>query len=107
MVYEKPFWNLNSLGCQFIWLSERDENNSKEWFKNLVGFECLRNHDNILLGWIYGCEEYENLSDEVVQKDCTKILMKFYDRNDIPEPIKLIRYLFINFIKFIITKLQL
>ena len=91
MVYEKPFWNENSLGFQFIWLNEND-NYKREWFRNLVGFECLQNHDNILLGWIYGCEEYEKLSDEIVKNECTKLFMKFTGRDDIPEPKDIIRH---------------
>ena len=94
LIYEEPFWDENSLGIQLVWQNELNDKN-KKWYKNIVGFERVKNHDSILLGWLFGCEDYENLSDEIVQKDCTDVLMKFLSRSDIPNPIKIIRYLII------------
>ena len=73
-----------------VWVG--NEGSKDDWFRNIIGIECLKNHDNILCAWLYGCESYEDLSDQVVMKDCVKVLKQFLARDDIPEPVKLIRY---------------
>jgi spermine oxidase len=99
LVYDKPFWKKNMNGFHPIWLlkknetvlSKLDEINETNWFENISYFETVKDHKNILVAWCSG-DFVEKLSDEKINHDCTMVLRKFFNDNNIPEPIKIIKY---------------
>ncbi len=72
-------------------LSKLDEINETNWFENISYFETVKDHKNILVAWCSG-DFVEKLSDEKINHDCTMVLRKFFNDNNIPEPIKIIKY---------------
>lgn len=62
-----------------------------KWHEDICSFEPAINHKNILIGWIGGNYYHECLSDQEISKQCTLTLRKFLARDDIPEPVDVIR----------------
>ena len=105
MFYDSPFWSDNLEGMHVIWLPESNSDkdstslldrlgnfNESNWFENISYFEPVENHSNILSGWIGGCEFFEKFDDEKVATDCTALLRRLLNRNDIPMPKYIKRY---------------
>ncbi|CAF0718372.1 unnamed protein product [Brachionus calyciflorus] len=99
LVYEKPFWNENLELINPIWNIEsrekmfetlKNKNVKTRWFEDICSFCTANNNKNVLIGWIAG-NYHESLSNDEIKRDCTILLRKFLGREDIPEPIDLVR----------------
>ncbi len=106
--YEKPFWDESLSGLEPIWLLDEnkgetilnkldkfDENN---WFESISYFTVQKDHKNVLCAWLSGCEFFEKFSNEKISNDCTLLLRKFLNNNNIPEPIKILKYIYYYFL---------
>ena len=58
----------------------------REWFEDISKFEVVNSYPNALSVWVAGSEWFEKLNDQEIAFECTKILRKFLNNNDIPEP---------------------
>ena len=104
--YNQPFWaeNLrNAVSINLVWLPETENfsleqlnhhSSAKKWFENIGLFEVATNNPNVLIGWISGDPEYENLDDETVKNECTKLLRLFTGNSNFPEPESILRYIY-------------
>jgi outer membrane protein insertion porin family len=63
---------------------------SERLITRLGYFETVKDHKNILVAWCSG-DFVEKLSDEKINHDCTMVLRKFFNDDNIPEPIKIIK----------------
>ena len=64
----------------------------------------MRSYPNTLSAWIAGSEHFELLDDNTIAEECTKLLRKFLNDSNVPEPEKITRsfilykiYLLISF----------
>ena len=106
LIYDKSVWSdkfKQAEGFYLIWLPEDDNqsysvenlnhhNSKKAWYENISAFEVAEGNENVLIGWISGNEEYEQLEDQVIQKECTRLLRKFMCDPNFPEPLSILRY---------------
>ncbi len=99
LVYEKPFWNEDLVGIYPIHLLESSESvfknlgelSASNWFESICYFETGKDNKKVLCAWMSGCGFCEGFSDEVIARDCTEYLRRLLKRNDIPEPISVLR----------------
>ena len=70
-------------------------------FESICYFEPVINQDNILCAWLSGCKFFEKFDHEKIKNDCTHVLKKMLNRDDIPLPKSLIMLVMINKIFFI------
>ena len=98
LIYEKPFWSPDLDGIYPINLMEENESiqskinmfNDTNWFEQIAYFEPVRNQDNILCAWI-GSQIFENYDNQKIISDCTLFLRGLLGRQEIPEPIKILK----------------
>ena len=101
LFYEKPFWDECLSGIQPIWLLNENETilsklndiDELNWYESISYFDRVKDHKNVLCAWLSGCEFFEQFSNEKISNDCTLVLKKFLNNNNIPEPIKILKYL--------------
>jgi len=93
--YDKPFWNKNFSSLHMIFLPKTKEDmdyqlscqhSDQYWYRDLSSFRLLQSEKNVLWTSIYNNENFEKLNDKEVSQKCTKMLRKFLNQNDIPEP---------------------
>ncbi|XP_076373029.1 spermine oxidase-like [Tachypleus tridentatus] len=91
LVFDTPFWSDSDLGFQFVWTSSTEE--SSEWVRGIRGFDTVKGHSNVLLGWISGkdAELMQTLGEEEVKIRFAVLLRTFLGRNDITLPSNVIR----------------
>jgi hypothetical protein len=101
--YDKPYWGeslRNAEGINLIWLPEAEDflmeelnhhSSAKKWYENLGIFEVATNNPSILIGWMSGDEAYENLDEETIKTELTKLLRLFTGNPDFPEPKSILR----------------
>jgi len=93
--FEKPWWNSNWGGVNFLSHSA-EQPSPKEWVQHILGFHTVRNHPNLLVGWITGAaaREAENLPEIQVLETCSQRLRNHLNSDVLyTEPIALIRSL--------------
>jgi len=101
LFYSEPFWNESLDLIHLVWLPE-DENfqldrlihrnsNRRVWTEDICKVEVCRGCPSALCLWIAGCEFFEELDDEKVSFECTKLLRRFLNSYSIPEPISIER----------------
>ncbi|XP_022249164.1 spermine oxidase-like isoform X2 [Limulus polyphemus] len=91
LVFDTPFWSDSDLGFQLVWTSNTEA--SSEWVRGIRGFDTVKGHSNVLLGWISGkdAELMQTLGEEEVKIKCAFLLRMFLGRSDIPLPRRVIR----------------
>lgn len=85
--FESRWWEDGWKGLQLLWNEDHDDNS--HYTKFISGFDvAYPSPDNTLVGWIggRGAVEMEKLDDQVISKDLMKIIRKFLNRQDIPDP---------------------
>ncbi|XP_068103190.1 peroxisomal N(1)-acetyl-spermine/spermidine oxidase-like isoform X3 [Hyperolius riggenbachi] len=88
--FSEPFWPEDCAGIQFVWTKgpESSEGYSEslkgaswrsQWYKKIVGFDCVPMHRSTLCGWITGlaAEHMETLPETEVGEVCTRLLKQF------------------------------
>lgn len=88
--FEHVFWKPQDRGFQLIWTRKHPQ--FPEWVYDITGFDVMRGHRNVLLGWIggQGGRDIENETDEQVSKTCTNILKLFLPNEVVTEPISVV-----------------
>ncbi len=96
MFYDSPFWSKNVELINIIWLPDNEnfrvdrlnhrDDSRKLWFENICKFEVVHSMPNCLSAWVAGSEEFEQLDDESIARDCTKVLRRFLGNDSIPMP---------------------
>ncbi|KAI4485608.1 hypothetical protein M0802_012670 [Mischocyttarus mexicanus] len=91
--FGKPWWKPETKGFQFVWEKNKQDVFGKDtipiWAKDLTGFDVVKNHCGVLLGWIGGqsASIIEKVSEEEVAVGCRNLLKHFLKDYDIP-PVK-------------------
>lgn len=107
-MYSEPFWESNFQGLHPIWLSEsvqeafgvnRDRDN---WTRGIASFKPVHSHKNALCAYISGYECVEELTDQEIVTECTKLLRKLMGTN-IPEPKCILRFSLFIYLKNIVN----
>ncbi|XP_015175694.1 PREDICTED: uncharacterized protein LOC107066013 [Polistes dominula] len=89
--YGEPWWKPDDKGFQFVWEKNKVHIFGKGaiplWAKDLTGFDVVRSHRGVLLGWIGGKSAplIENISEEEIGIGCTNLLRHFLKNYDIPD----------------------
>jgi len=101
LFYDQPFWDQNLSGIQPIWLLDEnkgetilnklDNFDGNNWFESISYFSVQKDHKNVLCAWLSGCEFFEYFSNDKISQDCTFVLRKFLNNNNIPEPSKILK----------------
>jgi monoamine oxidase len=87
MHFENRWWDENWKGLQLLW--NEDHNEASHWTKFISGFDVVYpSPSNTLLGWIggKGAVDMEKLDDQKVSDECMKIIKKFLNNPNIPDP---------------------
>jgi len=112
LTYEKPFWNENFQGLHLIWEPEESElslnitdtdqinkahsqhadPNECDWVRDISSFKLAKSQKNVLYATLGNSECFEKLDDKFIMQECTKLLRRFMGREDIPEPVSIMRY---------------
>jgi hypothetical protein len=71
-------------------LSHQQNLNEIKWYEHIT-FDMVKDHENILCGWIAGHQEFESLDDSIIACVCTNLFRDCLNRDDIPEPKAIIR----------------
>nr|DBA19684.1 TPA: hypothetical protein GDO54_015483 [Pyxicephalus adspersus] len=73
--FSEPFWPEDCAGIQFVWKHSW----RSQWYKKIVGFDCVPMHRSTLCGWITGlaAEHMEYLPESEVGEVCTRLLKQF------------------------------
>jgi hypothetical protein len=110
LFYDQPFWNNKLELINVCWVPEDDNfrldkvahRNAprKLWFEDISKFEVVNSYPNAISAWIAGSEDFEKLDDASIAQECTRLLRKFLNNPNIPEP-TLIKRQDLNF-KFLI-----
>jgi spermine oxidase len=84
-----------------IWLPEsssfnldkliRQNKDKKDWREDICKFEVVKSYPNALSAWIPGNGNTEILDDKIIALECTKLLRKFLNNPNIPEPKHIVR----------------
>lgn len=85
--FEQRWWDDGWKGLQLLW--NEDHNDNSHWTKFISGFDvAYPSPDNTLVAWIggKGAVEMENFDDRVICSELMKIIRKFLNRQDIPDP---------------------
>lgn len=92
LVFEKRWWDVK--GFQLIWRRDVELAEDEEWLRHFTGFDSVLNQPNVLVGWIggRGVHAMEALPDEDVGLRCVALLRCFLRNVDVPDPIKVFRY---------------
>lgn len=101
LFYDKPFWNKNLQLMHMIW-TPVDENfqldrfihrnsNKRIWTEDISKIEVVNSYPNALCAWITGSEFFEALDDKTIASDCTELLRRFMNDDQIPEPVSIKR----------------
>lgn len=95
--FTEPWWESDTKGFQFLWkvrnLSQNDSCNNKEkcnlatWTQDLTGFDVLKDHPALLLGWVgrKGAQLLETLSEKQIIQDCATVFRYFLKDEKVPE----------------------
>ncbi|XP_011160013.2 uncharacterized protein LOC105196007 isoform X2 [Solenopsis invicta] len=91
--FGEPWWQGNVNGFQLLWRRNVDCQSLPEWTKDLTGFDVLPTHPATLIVWVGGRGAciIENLSEEVIAKDCMNLLMHYLQSRNIPPVRKCVR----------------
>lgn len=85
--FDSCWWDENWKGLQLLW--KDDHNDSSHWTKFISGFDVVYPAPTgTLIGWIggQGAVDVEKLDDLVISNECMKLIRKFLNRSDIPDP---------------------
>lgn len=85
--FSTRWWDDGWKGLQLLW--NEDHNDDSHWTKFISGFDVVYPApDNTLLAWIggQGAIEVEKLDDFEISSELMKILRKFLNRSNIPDP---------------------
>ncbi|KAM9305653.1 peroxisomal N(1)-acetyl-spermine/spermidine oxidase-like [Gastrophryne carolinensis] len=88
--FSEAFWPQDCAGIQLVWkqgpesqegYSDSLKENSwrSQWYKKIVGFDCVPMHRSTLCGWITGlaAEHMETLPESEVGDKCVRLLKQF------------------------------
>lgn len=95
--FGEPWWDPGSESFQLIWSKNGKRIFSIEklatWTRDLTGFDILKGHRAVLVGWVggRGAHVIEMLTERQIAEDCVALLKHFLKRDDIPSPKKLKR----------------
>ena len=98
--FDEPWWDSKTKGFQFLWKAEYNLQNSNpircklaSWTQDFTGFDVLKDHRGVLLGWIGGKGAYivETLSEKQIIEDCTDLFRYFLKNDNVPEAKKCLR----------------
>jgi monoamine oxidase len=105
--YETPFWEDQFTGLHLIWLPEEETTgimkkkrahlehmtpSECDWVQDISSFKLAKSQKNVLYATLANSECFEKLDDQVIMAECTKLLRRFWGREDIPEPVSIMRY---------------
>ncbi|RNA08526.1 spermine oxidase [Brachionus plicatilis] len=102
LIYDKPFWDENLEDIYPIWPTESTQKMFESlnhtnfdlpsrWSEDICTICPTLNQKNALIAWIAGNHYHESLTNDEIKRECTRVLRKFLARNDIPEPIDVLR----------------
>ena len=113
LFYDKKFWPNDVNILRPIWLTNGESFLEKmkkpselDWAQSICEIDIKETKENesyCLLFWLHGCEFYDKFTDEKIINDLTCLLSAILNKNDIPEPTKILKCIFIkvNLYKFI------
>lgn len=68
-------------------------NSNKRIFQEEISkIEVVRSQPNTLCCWIAGSPEFEMLDEKTIATECTKLLRRFLNNQNIPEPTEIRRF---------------
>ena len=100
LIYSHPFWDAASFqGLHPVWLSEevddafgpRSRRSSDKWTRGIASFKPVHSHQNALGAYVSGYESIEQLTDEEIVRECTRLIRKLMGNDRIPEPKAILR----------------
>ncbi|XP_011497071.1 PREDICTED: spermine oxidase-like [Ceratosolen solmsi marchali] len=92
--FSETWWDPNIKGFQFLWKvtkkSSNDElikNKLSSWTRDITGFDVLKDHQTVLLGWVGGKGAciIETLSQQQIIQDCAELFRFFLKNNNVPK----------------------
>lgn len=95
--FTEPWWESDTKGFQFLWkvknesqndaFNKEENSNLASWTHDLTGFDILKDHPALLLGWIgrKGAQVIETLSEHQVIQDCAQMFRHFLKNESVPE----------------------
>lgn len=98
--FGEPWWEPNTKGFQFLWKVDTEmcnnnpaKNKLASWTKDLTGFDIMKDHKAVLLGWVGGKGAciIEKLSEQQIIQDCAELFRYFLKNDNVPEANKCLR----------------
>jgi len=98
LVFQKPFWDDQCRGFQFIWTDDNvEEEGVPSWYRFLTGFDVVQSSSSAaLLGWVGGegaasLDADNTITNEILGEECVRLLQQFTGLTNIPTPCKTFR----------------